>query len=159
MSTAVLRRSTNGTKLVPSFNPFRTAVPFWGQSNLILSTLSPNRDCASKGVKKHGVEKKRLRLARIARKWGEETQLNIKARHKIIPVRVVLIGTIGSQTVCVHIRTRAPFVSVGSFFGSMNVLWVIKVEAHHAIDKLVVGWQEQHHQEYYQKKATRVTRY
>ena len=32
-------------------NPFRTAVPFWGQSSLISSTLPPNRDCGSKGVK------------------------------------------------------------------------------------------------------------
>ena len=38
------------------FNPFRTAVPFWGQSTIISSTLSPNRDYGSKGVK--GCEKK-----------------------------------------------------------------------------------------------------
>ena len=32
-------------------NPFRTAVPFWGQPSQILSTLSPKRDCGSKRVK------------------------------------------------------------------------------------------------------------
>ena len=26
------------------FNPFRTAVPFWGQTSQILSNLSPKRD-------------------------------------------------------------------------------------------------------------------
>ena len=31
------------------FNPFRTAVPFWGQTTLISSNLSPKRDCGSKG--------------------------------------------------------------------------------------------------------------
>ena len=29
--------------------PFRTAVPFWGQTSQILSSLSPKRDCGSKG--------------------------------------------------------------------------------------------------------------
>ena len=29
-------------------NPFRTAVPFWGQSILILGSLSPKRDWGSK---------------------------------------------------------------------------------------------------------------
>ena len=32
-------------------NPFRTAVPFWGQTSLISSSLYPKRDCGSKGVK------------------------------------------------------------------------------------------------------------
>ena len=31
--------------------PFRTAVPFWGQTSLISSSLSPKRDCGSEGVK------------------------------------------------------------------------------------------------------------
>ena len=31
-------------------NPFRTAVPFWGQTTKILSSLSPKRDCGSKRV-------------------------------------------------------------------------------------------------------------
>ena len=31
-------------------NPFRTAVPLWGQTTQILSSLSPKRDCGSKGV-------------------------------------------------------------------------------------------------------------
>ena len=29
-------------------NPFRTAVPFWGQTSQKLSDLSPNRDCSTK---------------------------------------------------------------------------------------------------------------
>ena len=32
-------------------NPFRTAVPFWGQTASNLSGLSPKRDCGSKRVK------------------------------------------------------------------------------------------------------------
>ena len=32
-------------------NPFRTAVPFWGQTSQISSSLSPKRDWGSKGVK------------------------------------------------------------------------------------------------------------
>ena len=31
-------------------NPFRTAVPFWGQTSQIPCSLSPKRDCGSKGV-------------------------------------------------------------------------------------------------------------
>ena len=31
-------------------NPFRTAVPFWGQTRQILSSLSPKRDCGRKRV-------------------------------------------------------------------------------------------------------------
>ena len=34
------------------FNPFRTAVPFWGQSSQISSSFVPKRDCGSKGVKR-----------------------------------------------------------------------------------------------------------
>ena len=32
------------------FDPFRAAVPFWGQTTNSLSSLSPKRDCGSKGV-------------------------------------------------------------------------------------------------------------
>ena len=35
-------------------NPFRTAVPFWGQSTWSLTGLSPKRGCGSKGVKTLG---------------------------------------------------------------------------------------------------------
>ena len=34
------------------FNPFRTAVPFWGQTSQISSKLSPKRDCSAKRVKR-----------------------------------------------------------------------------------------------------------
>ena len=34
------------------FNPFRTAVPFWGQTAQISSSLSPKRDCGPKWVKR-----------------------------------------------------------------------------------------------------------
>ena len=36
-----------GDKLL---NPFRTAVPFWGQTTQISSSSCPKRDCGSKGV-------------------------------------------------------------------------------------------------------------
>ena len=36
--------------MLVGFNPFRTAVPFWGQTSLISSSLYPKRDCGSKGV-------------------------------------------------------------------------------------------------------------
>ena len=32
-------------------NLFRTAVPFWGQTSQISSSLPPKRDCGSKGIK------------------------------------------------------------------------------------------------------------
>ena len=35
----------------PQRGPFRTAVPFWGQTSQISSSLSPKRDCGSKAVK------------------------------------------------------------------------------------------------------------
>ena len=38
-------------QLVVWVNPFRTAVPCWGQTSEISSSLSPKRDCGSKGVK------------------------------------------------------------------------------------------------------------
>ena len=34
-----------------SVNPFRTAVPFWGQTSQIISNLSPKRDCSPRRVK------------------------------------------------------------------------------------------------------------
>ena len=38
--------------MVPrNINSFRTAVSFWGQSNQILNSLSPKRDCGTKSVK------------------------------------------------------------------------------------------------------------
>ena len=41
-----------------TLNPFRTAVPFWGQSSQISSCFVPKRDCGSKGVNTT-LEKKR----------------------------------------------------------------------------------------------------
>ena len=35
-------------------NPFRTAVPFWGQTSQILSSLSPKWDCGSKAAAPFG---------------------------------------------------------------------------------------------------------
>ena len=35
-----------------NINPFRTAVSLWGQTTQISSSLSPKRDCGSKGVNK-----------------------------------------------------------------------------------------------------------
>ena len=33
-----------------SLNPFRTVVPFWGQSAQVSSSLCPKRDCGSERV-------------------------------------------------------------------------------------------------------------
>ena len=51
--TAVLL-GTSISLLLVELNPFRTAVPFWGQTTQFSSSLSPKRDCGcSKGVKAH----------------------------------------------------------------------------------------------------------
>ena len=39
--------SADGPQIV---NPSRTSVPFWGQTTQISSSLSPKRDCGSKGL-------------------------------------------------------------------------------------------------------------
>ena len=39
------------TNALFAFNPFRTAVSIWGQTTQTSSSLSPKRDCGSKGVK------------------------------------------------------------------------------------------------------------
>ena len=46
------RRTTTTTEGVGKdhVNPLRTAVPFWGQTTQISSSLSPKRDCGPKGV-------------------------------------------------------------------------------------------------------------
>ena len=57
--TAVLRLFCHPTvpsvecsiRIIFNVNPFRTAVPFWGQTTWNLSGLSPQRDRGSKGVK------------------------------------------------------------------------------------------------------------
>ena len=41
--------------LLCSVNPFRTAVPLWGQTTQISSSLSPKRDCGSKRVNRQQV--------------------------------------------------------------------------------------------------------
>ena len=48
-TTAVLQTEDGYTQL----NPFRTAVPFWGQSSKISSSFVPKRDSGSKGVKRY----------------------------------------------------------------------------------------------------------
>ena len=49
------RQTCPGIQCVPipdlNINPFRTAVPFWGHTTAFSSSLSPKRDCGSKGVK------------------------------------------------------------------------------------------------------------
>ena len=39
-----------GRRIIP-LNPFRTAVPFWGQASQFSSSLPPKRESGSKGVK------------------------------------------------------------------------------------------------------------
>ena len=42
----------SGERCTESYiNDFRSAVPFWGQTSQISSSLFPKRDCGSKGVK------------------------------------------------------------------------------------------------------------
>ena len=43
--------TTSIVKVFSTINPFRTAVPFWGQSSQFISSLSPKRDCGPKRVK------------------------------------------------------------------------------------------------------------
>ena len=47
-------------------NPFRTAVPFWGQTSQISSSFVPKRDRGSKGVKIQGDDLNRLLLCRLS---------------------------------------------------------------------------------------------
>ena len=57
-------------------NPFRTAVPFWGQLTYNLSELSPKRDCGSSMYVSvnHGARRRGKRCGRYVRKHvvGEE---------------------------------------------------------------------------------------
>ena len=41
----------NGVSPASTVHPFRTAVPFWGQTSQSSSSLSPRQDCGSKGAK------------------------------------------------------------------------------------------------------------
>ena len=54
LSDAYIAGTVRTLVLVPgitAINPFRTAVPFWGQTSQISSSLSPKRDCGPKRVK------------------------------------------------------------------------------------------------------------
>ena len=42
------RNATLTSTSIQQLNPFRTAVPFWGQNTQILNKLSPQRDCGPK---------------------------------------------------------------------------------------------------------------
>ena len=48
-TTVAIEKIVAHFSFVP-FNPFSTAVPFWGQTSQISGSLSPKRDCGSKGV-------------------------------------------------------------------------------------------------------------
>ena len=56
LSTYLLRTVDNAARTrtyIPLlFNPFRTTVPFGGQTTRNLTGLPPKRDCSSKGVKR-----------------------------------------------------------------------------------------------------------
>ena len=49
------------------FNPFRTAVPFWGQTTKNLTGLSPKRDCSPKRVNIRATKK----VVQSRREWYE----------------------------------------------------------------------------------------
>ena len=50
-TTTVVRTSYNTTFPRDHINPFRTAVPFWGQTSQFSSSLPPKWDCSPEGVK------------------------------------------------------------------------------------------------------------
>ena len=70
---ACLLAGTGTSACVAVVNPFRTAVPLWGQTTQISSSLSPNGDCC-KGVKRNeiptaAVMYRRDWLTSSTRKW------------------------------------------------------------------------------------------
>ena len=101
-------------------NPFRTAVPFWGHSTLISSTLSPNRDCGSKGVNT---------VVLVAR-WGEYRSLNACALskrltwhlvHMLVRDGVSLVRSVFNMSG----RRRLAFESDGKWEGPMSQYLVV----------------------------------
>ena len=68
-----------------SINPFRTAVPFWGQSSLILSSLSPQRDSGSKRVNNQNHNRSHLMCKLFAEKKEKKKKVllnfGISTRH------------------------------------------------------------------------------
>ena len=65
-------------------NPFRTAVPFWGQTTQFSSILSPKRDCGSIGVNNNICD------------WATGTT----------QLRIDKIRLYGMQVRCVRIETK-----------------------------------------------------
>ena len=55
--------------ITSAVNPFRTAVPLWGQTTQISSSLSPKRDCVPKRVKNRPREGGDLWIRCLTRGW------------------------------------------------------------------------------------------
>ena len=85
----------NGTAvgIERSYNPFRTAVPFWGQTSQILSTFSPERDCGPKRVTAFSYMEHRFWFLEIEvsapsqpclnRETGESGPLFLKSKQRV----------------------------------------------------------------------------
>ena len=73
------------------FIPFRTAVPFWGQTTQISSSLSPKRDCCSTGLCSVG-ELYEYRYPY----WGM-THRNFQGRGIIVPCCTVCVRQSGKR--------------------------------------------------------------
>ena len=66
-------------------NPFRTAVPFWGQSSLILGNLSPKRDRGSKRFKSSAKKLwNRWQISYTGSFWDHSKQ-DLRYTQKTIP--------------------------------------------------------------------------
>ena len=83
---------------------FRTAVPFWGQTTQISSSLPPQRDCGSKGVKvrfgrpsTHATAVKRGYAVRIdlftTKVWARQEQPTVYSWYNSHFKRVFSLGT------------------------------------------------------------------
>ena len=86
-------------------NPFRNAVPFWGRTTQILSSLPPKRDCASKGVKLAW----RGKAKREPYAMGDETP-----KKKQLAERVVFLQPVRPRNEVLLLLQYE--YSVGSFF-------------------------------------------
>ena len=57
-------------------NPFSTAVPFWGRTIHISSSLSPKRDCGPKRVSSHQMKESVVTLSKVLEPYEEKYPKN-----------------------------------------------------------------------------------
>ena len=121
-----------GARPVEALDPFRTAVPFWGQNSQIPSSLSPERDCTPKRVKRRprvrtyqtpgqitrqGAHLARLRACRQGfcgtRKMGHDVLdgVAVVPQIRFVLTAALLRGTIVNRTYDTHhILYISPFL-------------------------------------------------